>query len=229
MHPLDIISNSPNLYILQKGSNKTNFGGFLFLLYLLVTLLIFIIYIIDYVQNDKYIIQSFSHFNLKTDEEIQLRNTDELYNQNINFKLDLRVFFQGKELYLDEKFKLYDNKAGQFIERNKHFNKKITEFEIYVLYECDNFTCSEYDDFLKYVEEIDIEYYYLRFQHDGFFLDHQNKEKPIIKTKDNGKVFGKYYRLNINKTTDIVNYWKNIIYTEKMDFFKKILAIVVDI
>jgi hypothetical protein len=159
MHPLDIISNSPNLYILQKGSNKTNFGGFLFLLYLLVTLLIFIIYIIDYVQNDKYIIQSFSHFNLKTDEEIQLRNTDELYNQNINFKLDLRVFVQGKELYLDEKFKLYDNNAGQFIERNKHFNKKITEFEIYVLYECDNFTCSEYDDFLKYVEEIDIGYY----------------------------------------------------------------------
>ena len=91
------------------------------------------------------------------------------------------------------------------------------------------FTCSEYDDFLKIVEENDIEYYYLRFQHDGFFLDHQNKEKPIIKTKDNGKVFGKYYRLNINKTTDIVNYWKNIIYTEKMDFFKKILAIVVDI
>ena len=221
MHPLDIISNSPNLYILQKGSNKTNFGGFLFLLYLLVTLLIFIIYIIDYVQNDKYIIQSFSHFNLKTDEEIQLRNTDELYNQNINFKLDLRVFVQGKELYLDEKFKLYDNNAGQFIERNKHFNKKITEFEIYVLYECDNFTCSEYDDFLKIVEENDIEYYYLRFQHDGFFLDHQNKEKPIIKTKDNGKVFGKYYRLNINKTTDIVNYWKNIIYTEKKGFFQK--------
>ena len=81
MHPLDIISSSPNLYILQKNSNKTNFGGFLFLIYLLAILLIFIIYIIDYVQNDKYIIQSFEHFNLKTDEEINLRNTDELCNK----------------------------------------------------------------------------------------------------------------------------------------------------
>ena len=137
MHPLDIISSSPNLYILQKSSNKKNFGGFLFLIYLLAILFIFIIYIIDYVQNDKYIIQSFEHPNSKTDEEINSRNTDELYNPNINFKLDLRAFFQDKEQYLPKKFKLYDNKVGQFIERNKHFNKKITEFNIYVLYECD--------------------------------------------------------------------------------------------
>ena len=107
MHPLDIISNSPNLYILQKNSNKTNFGGFLFLLYLLVILLIFIIYIIDYVQNDKYIIQSFSHFNLKSEKEINLRNADEFFNSNINFKLDLRVYYKGEEQYLPEKFRLF--------------------------------------------------------------------------------------------------------------------------
>ena len=221
MHPLDIISSSPNLYILQKSSNKTNFGGFLFLIYLLAILLIFIIYIIDYVQNDKYIIQSFEHFNLKTDEEINLRNTDELYNPNINFKLDLRAFFQDKERYLPKKFKLYDNKVGQFIERNKHFNKKITEFNIYVLYECDDFTCNDYENFLNFTEEINVTYNYLRFQHDGFYLDHQNKEKPIIKTKDNGKVFGTYYKLNKNKTIYIENKWRNIIYTEKKGFFQK--------
>ena len=221
MHPLDIISSSPNLYILQKSSNKTNFGGFLFLIYLLAIILIFIIYIIDYVQNDKYIIQSFEHFNLKTDEEINLRNTDELYNPNINFKLDLRAFFQDKERYLPKKFKLYDNKVGQFIERNKHFNKKITEFNIYVLYECDDFTCNDYENFLNFTEEINVTYYYLRFQHDGFYLDHQNKEKPIIKTKDNGKVFGTYYKLNKNKTINIVNNWRNIIYTEKRIFSKR--------
>ena len=36
MHPLDIISGSPNLYIFGKESNKTNFGGVLFLIYLIV-------------------------------------------------------------------------------------------------------------------------------------------------------------------------------------------------
>ena len=61
MHGFDFISDSPRTLIFQKSSNKTNFGGFLFLIYLLAILLIFIIYIIDYVQNDKYIIQSFEH------------------------------------------------------------------------------------------------------------------------------------------------------------------------
>ena len=135
--------------------------------------------------------------------------------------MDLRAFFQGKEQYLPKKFKLYDNKVGQFIERNKHFNKKITEFNIYVLYECDDFTCNDYENFLNFTEEINVTYYYLRFQHDGFYLDHQNKEKPIIKTKDNGKVFGTYYKLNKNKTINIVNNWRNIIYTEKKGFFQK--------
>lgn len=49
--------------------------------------------------------------------------------------------------------------------------------------------CSDYYDFAKLVDEININYYYLRFQHDGFLLAHQNPEKPIIKTEDNGKFF----------------------------------------
>ena len=36
LNPLDIISDSPNLFILQKETNKTNFGGFLFLIYLVL-------------------------------------------------------------------------------------------------------------------------------------------------------------------------------------------------
>ena len=220
MHPLDIISDSPHLYILQKSSNKTNFGGFLFFIYLIIIILIFVTYLIDYIQNDKYIIQSFSHFNLKSDEDIKLREKDNLYNPNINFKLDLRAFYENEEQILPRKFMIYDNKVEKFVKRNEKFNKRITDFDVYILYECDNLNCSDYYDFAKLVDEININYYYLRFQHDGFLLAHQNPEKPIIKTEDNGKFFFTYYRLNINKTTNIMNYWKNIIYTEKKGFFQ---------
>ena len=114
MHPLDIISNSPNLYILRKESNKTNFGGFLFLIYLIIIITIFVYYIIDYTKNDKYIIQSFNHFNIKSDEEKEERNKKDFYNPTVNFSLNIEVFFKGKFYYLDYKkfgtnLKIYDN------------------------------------------------------------------------------------------------------------------------
>ena len=69
MNPLDFISDSPNLYIFHKEKNKTNFGGILFLIYLVIIIIIFVYYIIDYVKNDKYVIQSFNHFNIHTQEK----------------------------------------------------------------------------------------------------------------------------------------------------------------
>ena len=89
MHALDIISGFPNLYIFQKESNKTNFGGFLFFIYLITILLIIAYYIIDYEKNNKYIIQSFTHFNILSEKEIEERNKDVIFNPFINFKFDI--------------------------------------------------------------------------------------------------------------------------------------------
>lgn len=69
MHPLDIISASPNLYILHQKSNKTNFGGVLFLIYLVLVILIIVYYILDYKDTPEFSIQSLVHFNIKSDEE----------------------------------------------------------------------------------------------------------------------------------------------------------------
>ena len=57
--------------------------------------------------------------------------------------------------------------------------------------------------------------YYLAFQYDGFSLQHQNKDKPINKTKVDEKPLYRYYKLNLNSSTEIRFNWKNIIYTEK--------------
>jgi len=64
-----------------------------------------IYYIIDYTKNDKYIIQSFNHFNIKSDKEEEERNKNDFYNPTINFTLDIEVYFEGKYYHLDyEKF-----------------------------------------------------------------------------------------------------------------------------
>ena len=226
MHPLDILSDSPSLYILEKGSNKTNFGGFLFIIYLALIIMILVYYYFDYTKNDKFTIQSFSHFNFKTEEEKEKRNEDPLFNPYINFKIDLGVRIINKTYSINNKnFKLYDNKREEFIERSTIFNKRISDFEIIVFYDCEYENCSDYYEYLDFLKILNNNYtvrdYYLLFEYDSFNLEHQNEEKPIIKTKVDKESLYKLYKLNLNSTTEIRFKWKNIIYTEKKGIRQK--------
>ena len=210
MHPLDFISESPNLFIFQKESNKTNFGGFLFLIYLILIILIFIYYLIDYIEGDKYIVQSFSHFNIRTNEEVRKRNEDINYNPNITFKLELKDW-QGN--LLDNKFKLYSMHNGTLLNRNTIFKERVSNFNIWILYECEDSNCTSYDEYKNRLNfDLDLEY-------DGFYLDHQNKNKPIIKRDDNNSlIFREHYSFNYSCDTFINIQWRNILYNEKKYF-----------
>ena len=48
MNILDIISDSPKIYIFQKSSNKTNLGGIITLVYFIILVIISIAYIYDF-------------------------------------------------------------------------------------------------------------------------------------------------------------------------------------
>ena len=214
MHPLDFISGSPNLYLFQKESIKTNFGGFLFLIYLVVIILIVIYYIIDYVKNDKYIIQSFTNTNIDLGED-----KEEFYNPNVNFTIDAFVLLKNhKDSHY---FKIYDNKLSKFIDPSMIFTKKVKDFDIYILYECNDTNCSNYDDVLKEFRNNKIYTYYIQISHDYFFLDHQNKTSPIIKNKDGYNIFYKTFTFSTVQSSDLILNWKNIEYKEKKGFFKK--------
>ena len=63
--------------------------------------------------------------------------------------------------------------------------------------------------------------YNLYFQYDGFTLLHQNADKPILKKENGQENFDKLYEINSNRTTNINNQWRNILYTEKKGFFQK--------
>ena len=214
MHPLDFISGSPNLYLFQKESIKTNFGGFLFLIYLVVIILIVIYYIIDYVKNDKYIIQSFTNTNIDLGED-----KEEFYNPNVNFTIDAFVLLKNhKDSHY---FKIYDNKLSKFIDPSMIFTKKVKDFDIYILYECNDTNCSNYDDVIEEFRNNKIYTYYIQISHDYFFLDHQNKNSPIIKNKDGYNIFYKTFTFSTVQSSDLILKWKNIEYKEKKGFFKK--------
>lgn len=219
MHPLDVISNSPNLYILQKTSNKTNFGGFLFLIYLVIIIIIWVYYIIDYSKNVKYTIQSFSHFNIKTAEQKEELKKDELFNPYINFNLTVHYKRNEKEYNATNRFILYDYNKDSGIGRNTSSKKRISDFDIVLFYFCQYKNCSDYENYLNKSNYNNItNSHFLRMDYDGFILDHQSSAKPI---RRKGVTISNYFNLNLNKTSFLTNDWLTIKYTEKKGFFQK--------
>ena len=214
MHPLDFISDSPNLFILHKESNKTNFGGVIFLLYIIVMILIVIYYCVNYSKNNnKYTIQSLMHFNRKTKEELERRNNDAKYNQNINFYLNITF----NNSVLDDKFKIFNITTDQDIDRNNPFSCRTNDFSLMLYYKCEEVNCTDYErklineDYLNERYTIDLIY-------EGFSLEHQNEDEPIQRKN---WVFTQNYNLYFNNFTKIYNQWENIFYYEKKSFISR--------
>jgi hypothetical protein len=60
---------------------------------------------------------------------------------------------------------------------------------------------------------------YLVLEYDGFYLDHKNKYKPIIKREDNESlIFSMEFLFNYSYSSFLDIQWRNILYTEKKFF-----------
>jgi hypothetical protein len=193
MHPLDFISDSPNLFILHKESNKTNFGGVLFLLYIITMIIIIIYYSINYSNNNnKFTIQSLYHFNPKSEEEIEATNKDERFNQSISFFVNLSF----NEEFLDKRFKLYNLHEKKEINRESDFSIKTNDFDLLLYYQCEEENCTDY--YKNY--DNNSEYKFVLF-YEGFNLDHQNEDEPIQRNY----IFFQRYYLKFNNSIFINN------------------------
>ena len=95
--------------------------------------------------------------------------------------------------------------------------KEVTPSDVMVR-EIDDITMPEGDItfYNKPVEEWLCAY----FEYEGFTLDHQNKDSPIIRKENNSDIiFSRYFKLDLNATMEISNKWRNIIYTQKKELF----------
>ena len=99
MYAIDFFNMPPQYSIFQKETNKTQFGGVLFLIYLIVMFFISLAYILDYAVNDKYeiefsIVNSF--FSKINPEDIEFGKFDSGVNPELNF-----IFYIGINYELD--------------------------------------------------------------------------------------------------------------------------------
>ena len=156
MHFLDFLSDSPKIFIFQKETTKTNFGGVLFFIYIITMILISFAYIYAYWINDKYTYEGMvTYNNIQTDfkgderDEIKLLNNDEKINPLVNFSL----LVENR----DYEFAVYDLNTKEYIKKTQYLaedyylynlTRRVTDFNIEIRYICDDDQyCSDLDRF----------------------------------------------------------------------------------
>ena len=163
----DFLSSPPQIYFLGKRTNKTIFGGILFLIYIIIMIVITIFYILDYYLNDKYDIRYSLYKNFQEDLNINVKND---LNYNFTFSMDMiRVTQDLESDSLNEKFLLLDSNFS-VIEENTMITKTNDEMIIYIAYFCIS-NCS-------YENDIDIAYLN-NISYNGYKLDHQSDKIPL--------------------------------------------------
>ena len=200
----DFLNSPPQLYFLQKRTNKTIIGGILFILYLIIITIVFLFYTVDYYLNDKYDIE-YTIYKIFSDnlQNNNFKGVDPHFNFSVNlFKINDDL----DKIELDNNFILLDSSL-ETIERNKFYSKNPKDLAITVLYTC-LFNCSQEREQDKGIS------YILNFTYRGYKIDHDNEKIPLETTNEN-YIFYKEFYFSLNKSTFFEVDWEIIKYREE--------------
>ena len=211
MRKIDFLSQSPRTYIFGRITNKTIFGGIIFMLYLFMMIFISIYYIYNYIIGDKY--EYFYSYRELSQEQKKKAFAGLETNPPISIKLDA---FNELDWNISDSLK--------FIYYSKHSNEQIiyrdewTEIHIpdYIVidlyYSSQNISDFKADD----IKDIEFgEYFDVNFTYKTFYLDHQNPKCPFKSI-----FLSKYLRFNFERNFILYINWEFTKYSEKNDIFK---------
>ena len=169
---LDFLNSPPQLYFLEKNTNKTLFGGILFIIYFLLMLTIFIFYLLDYCLNAKYEI-SYSLYKYYNDSTSQI---NEILH-NFQFTFDLKKTTQEfNQEELSHNFILMDSDFN-ILERNKSIIPISNDLTLFLTYICiGNCSLENFKDDL---------FYSIQIKYPGYKIEHQNEKTPLIANSSN--------------------------------------------
>ena len=209
---LDFLSNSPSFYFYHKKTNKTIFGGILFIIYIIIMIIITIFYLLDYSLNDKYDIRYslYKDFTKKAEENNKI---DEL-NLNLNFSIDIfKMNDTLKRLNVSDRFFIVVDPYSpnrNILANGDKFTGNPENIFLLIGYNC-TFNCSleENED-----KNDNIIAYVLRLNYSGYKINHQSKDIPL-ETNNDKYIFYKEFYFFFTKTTYININWQKIYYKEE--------------
>ena len=199
MNILDIISDSPKIYIFQKSSNKTNLGGIITLVYFIILVLISIAYIYDFYHVNYF---QFNYFfkNIKKEDREKLKTENKDFNPNLTFTIEIS---NRNNILSNDKFVLYE--SGHILD-GYELKKNVDELSFGLFYKCETDECNDLD-----------KEFIFNMNYDSKILDHENSSSPISDTKSNFE-----YTFSLNQSKKIEAFWGVYGYEEEKGIFSKI-------
>ena len=217
MHSFDFFSESPNIFIFQKESNKTNFGGILFSLFTIIMFLVSLAYILDYAINEKYTYEAVTFYN-HTDDKAELKkmNDDKELNPLINVTISLK---DDNFTILDEKLVLHNLEKDHIDEEGYSIYtfqvNASTKAQPTIFFKCgEDRNCSSWKEYIKenlviYIGKIIIVYPGFKIQCDA--------TPPIY--KDNPKTIHQYLYLMEDEIKTFTFEWETIKFKDQKSLF----------
>ena len=217
MNYLDFFSQPPKMYIFQKNSNKTTFGGVLFLIYMIIMIIISLIYILDYFLNDKFIIEYSSYLNPNKGSSnifsyLDIYNSSiSEYNPLINVSFNIFKADQSKKINLSERFFIFDPFESKELKRDTFYQKKVSDLCLVIGYKCEDENCTlNQEDYSPFD-------YYLEIKYNGFVLNHQG---DIPLQNDSNIIFKKMFAFSFTHIIIKLLSWDIIKYKEEKGIFR---------
>jgi len=198
---LDFFSESPKVYIFQKETNKTKFGGFLFIIFIIIMIIISLAYILDYALNNSYKVEYTRYFNssLLLENKKRFKEMD----KEISFKFNIRNHKYESITEAKDEFILFFRDVP--INQNEFAKSKLSLFQLKIYFKCPDEECKP---------KTSVEHYYLEIEYNGFELYHQNDTEPPLQNNENvyfthfvGFSFDYSYYIHLN--------WETIKYEEE--------------
>ena len=174
LNRLDFLSNAPKNYIFRNTSNKTNFGGVLFLLYILIVFLITIYYLSYF-----FIIETYSieyTYNEERYDDYNKRVNDTRYNPYFDILFSFYIVNDtGSYMELPYYIELINKTNNQSIPFYTNLRTKVSDIEIKIAMKYNDIANDYYND---------MEHFRINMKYNGFILDHQNQSLPLYQTNN---------------------------------------------
>ena len=198
LNRLDFLSNAPKNFIFRNTSNKTNFGGVLFLLYIFIVVLIIIFYLCKFYTDEDYSVEYIYNEEPISKDEAKLKLNDNKYNPYFDFIFEFLYVDKTSKKYilLPDDFVLINTTNNQTIPLNTTLKIKVSDINIKIA--------------VKYEDNIFDSYDYLKdfiilMCYNGFALDHQNSSLPLYQLNNKWLVDEMNFQ-NDNPKSSIFNY-----------------------
>lgn len=215
MRKLDFLSQPPQIYIFQQNSNKTTFGGVIFILFIFVMIFISLLYIFDYILNEKFEIEYSRYYSPITEERRELLDSDPELNPQMNFFFDGSRYIKNN---YSSNFAFYDKISNKYYENVNSVNitQNVSSFQLEILYKCVNIDDNECSlrDKDKNISLYKT-YFGFDFYHPSFILDH-NKPDPF----ERGHNISTNYLFDSNYPVSYSLFWKIIKYKNEKTLFQ---------